>query len=250
MRILIADAAEWGPEHLALNFPCDVGGWIRGAFRGAPAEYLFWRVQREDAPPPPDAYDAVVVGGSPASVYDGHPWIARLEDRIRDWTGRGVPLLGICFGHQAVASALGGEVRKNPKGWEVGTCFVNVTGEGKSDPLMKGLPPVVPVLQSHQDVVVKPPAGSVVLAGNGKSEYQALAIGARVRTIQFHPEFTPNRLRFMIGPRKERLSSAGVDVEAVLENLRETPETLPIMQNFLDAFVRANPRGNAARKRD
>ncbi len=71
-------------------------------------------------------FDGVMITGSPASVHDGAPWIARLTDLIRDIAACGKPIFGACFGHQAVAMALGGEVGPNPGGWVLGLTQMDV----------------------------------------------------------------------------------------------------------------------------
>ena len=131
----------------------------------------------------------VVVTGSSASVYDPDDWIAEAAGFVLGASSLGVPILGVCFGHQLVADALGGQVVRSPQGREMGTVTVALTAEGRADPLFEGLPDLLQVQESHQDVVVRLPPGAVRLAGNPHTSVQAFAVGAHVRAVQFHPEF-------------------------------------------------------------
>lgn len=236
MTLLIVNSAEWGKDHARADYPKDVGQWFVEGI-GTPArECAVWRVQIEPRPPV-EAPAAVYLSGSSASVYDSEEWIGRLSRAVRAWAEREVPMLGVCFGHQMVAEALGGKVERNPKGWEVGVQEVDLTEEGMHDPLFRGFPRRFPVMQSHQDIVTRLPAGACVLAGNAMSVYQSFALGDRIRTVQFHPEYTPEHLRFLLTPRRGRLEAAGVDVDATLASIRQTPESGTILRRFLEYFV-------------
>lgn len=130
--------------------------------------------------PGPGVFDGVVVTGSRASAYDPEPWIDRLRDHLRVLHDAGQPILGICFGHQILARALGGQVRR--RGWRVGLEQVRAPG---LDPAGGPLSAHV----WHQDQVVAPPPGARVLAGYAGCPFAALALGRRALTLQWHPEF-------------------------------------------------------------
>lgn len=231
MQILIVDAVEWGGEHENLACPVGVSDWIRQAFGGDPARFQSWRVQREENPPS-KKFDGVVITGSSASAYDALPWIERLSRAILDWADHGVPILGICFGHQILAQALGGRVEKNPAGWEVGTCEVELTEAGRNDYLFKGFPNRFPVMQSHQDVVTQLPPGAECLAANAICGIQAMRVGDKIRSVQFHPEYTKEHIEFLLRPRRERLTRAGVNMDAVFAGIAPTPRNTIILSNF------------------
>lgn len=242
MTILIVNGAEWGRDHEGLDYPKDVGRWFVDAIGEPGRDCAVWRIQKE-LEPPVDAPEAVFLSGSSSSVYDGDAWIGRYSEAIRRWWDRDVPMLGVCFGHQMIAHALGGRVEKNPKGWEVGTQEVELTDAGAADPLFHGFPRRFAVMESHQDIVVDPPAGAVVLAGNAKAANQSFALGDTIRTVQFHPEYTPEHLRFLLTPRRERLAATGVDVDATLEGIRPTPQSAAILRQFLHEFVKPGAAG-------
>jgi GMP synthase (glutamine-hydrolysing) len=243
MTILIVNAAEWGREHERLEYPKDVGRWFVDGIGEPGRDYAVWRVQRQTVSPVSDP-EAVYIGGSAASVYDGHAWIDLLMEAVRGWREREIPMLGVCFGHQIMAEALGGRVERNPKGWELGVREVELTERGAADPLFRGLPRRFPVMQSHQDVVVELPPGAEPLAKNDVTDCQAFALGERIRTVQFHPEYTPDHLRFLLSPRRQKFSAQGIDMEEVLGGIRPTPESRTLLKRFLEEFVmpRAAPR--------
>lgn len=239
MRLLVVDAVKWSAEHERQAYPKDVGRWIIdgvGENPGLEVEWTIWRAQNEPAPPA-GPFDGVIISGSASSAYDCDAWIARLADAIRGWASSETPMLGICFGHQLIAHALGGRVIRNPAGWEVGTQTVEITGEGRADPILRGLPRNLNVMESHQDIVAEPPPGARVLAANGKSDCQSFAIGDTIRTVQFHPEYTVDHIRFLLGPRRKMLEACGVDLESTLSGLKPTPEAQNVLSNFITGIV-------------
>ncbi|WP_417517508.1 glutamine amidotransferase-related protein [Minwuia sp.] len=134
-------------------------------------------------PSGPDACDGWLITGSRFGVYDDEPWIPPLMAFIRDAAAARVPILGICFGHQIVAEAMGGKAVKSPRGWGAGIhryCFA-----------MDGTERILPMLVSHQDQVVAVPPGATVLGGSDHCPFGVLEYDAPILTVQFHPEFDP-----------------------------------------------------------
>lgn len=132
-----------------------------------------------ELPETPQECDGWLITGSKFAAYEDHPWIPRLEDFIRRTHAAGVPLVGICFGHQIVAQAMGGKVEKYPGGWAVGRTEYDWNGE------------TIALNAWHQDQVVQAPEGATRIATNAFCENAALLYGDRMLTIQAHPEFTP-----------------------------------------------------------
>ena len=139
---------------------------------------------------PEGDWAGVVITGSAFSTYEELDWIAGAEDYLRRLAARGVPLYGVCFGHQLLAQAFGGRVERCPGGWELGTCRVELNELGRQDPLFADLPASLSVQQSHADVVTVLPEGAQVLASNPHWGVQAFRLGERIWGTQFHPEFT------------------------------------------------------------
>jgi GMP synthase (glutamine-hydrolysing) len=170
----------------------DFDRWIRD---GAGVYGARWASHdlRTDAPlPGPRDADAFVITGSSSSVTERAPWMLRAEELVRAIVAARAPLLGICFGHQMVAQALGGEVLRNPRGREIGTVRLSRLGD---DPIFMGLPRTFDVNESHVDVVERLPPGAEVLATTSLDPNAAFRVGDRVRTVQFHPEFDTDVMR-------------------------------------------------------
>ncbi len=136
-----------------------------------------WHVEAMDFPDAPSAADGWLITGSRHGAYEDHPFIRPLEDFIRAVQAAGVPLVGICFGHQIIAQALGGKVERHPGGWAVGPTDYDFGGER------------VTLNAWHRDqVTVAPPAAQVV-GTNAFCTHAALAYGDGIFTVQAHPEF-------------------------------------------------------------
>lgn len=150
--------------------------------------------------PDPRSQDAVLITGSPAGVYDPLPWIAPLMDFIR--SAAGAKMVGVCFGHQAMAEALGGRVVKSEKGWGTGLHRYSVVG---NEPWIDGAPDIA-IPASHQDQVVVQPPHAEVVAASDFTPYAALAWRDRPAiSFQFHPEFSPEFAKALIAQRYDRV---------------------------------------------
>ena len=145
-------------------------------------------VIRGEALPDPATLDAILITGSPAGVYDSDPWIAPLMDFIRRAADARVPQVGICFGHQIMAEALGGKVVKSEKGWGIG----RHTYEMCACPDWMGgdCPARISIPVSHQDQVVALPPGASVIAASEFTPFAGIDYGALpAMSFQCHPEF-------------------------------------------------------------
>jgi GMP synthase (glutamine-hydrolysing) len=201
----------------------------------------------QGAKPPEDTtgYDAVMMTGSPASVTQLDPWMERASEFMVNAAERGTPVLGVCFGHQLLAHAYGGRVVRSPLGREIGTVEVELTAEGRTDPLFRGMAPRLAVQTTHEDMVLEPPQGTVVLASNQHSAIQALAFRPCSRGVQFHPEVQADAMRALIQARAEKLEAEatarghapGERVPRLLAGIAPTPSGRQILVNFLEHFT-------------
>jgi GMP synthase-like glutamine amidotransferase len=168
-------------------------------------------VEAGDLPPDVGRHSAYLVTGSPAGTYDDLPWIPKLKTFLRAAHGR-AKLVGICFGHQVMAEALGGRVEKSAKGWGVGLhTYPIVRHEGWMDNVS-----LVSIPASHQDQVVEQPPGAEVIASSLFTPYAGLAWrdGSAI-SFQFHPEFDPAYAKALIAERYDRTP----DPEAAIASL-------------------------------
>jgi GMP synthase (glutamine-hydrolysing) len=190
---------------------------------------------RTDAPLPPlDSVAALVITGSSHSVTERAPWMLALEAYARDANAQKIPLLGICFGHQIVAQALGGHVEKNPRGREIGTVRVRLTA---SDAIFASIPDTFDVNATHVDTVSRLPPGARLLAGSDIDPTQAFAIGETTRCVQFHPEFDGDVMRRYLIARASLVESEGGDPTRL--EARDAPHGAQVLRNFVRHIVRA-----------
>jgi len=155
-------------------------------------------IRAGELPRAPDECEAWLVTGSAAGVYDPEPWIAPLKRFLQDASGQ-APMVGICFGHQLMAEAFGGEVIKSPKGWGAGLHRYEIA---KAAPWMDSAEPIS-LPASHQDQVVAIGPGCQVLGGSAFTPYALLAYPDRnAISMQPHPEFEPDYARALIESRR------------------------------------------------
>jgi GMP synthase (glutamine-hydrolysing) len=169
--------------------PGDFSDWVLAGMgvEGLPVSVL--HPQQGDVLPDPVQACGVVVTGSSAMVTERLPWMLETEAWLRRVVAQDTPLLGICFGHQLLAHALGGEVADNPLGIEVGTVETRLADEAEVDPLFGKLPATCPVQASHQQSVRSLPPGAVRLAASEQDPHHAFRYGKTAWGVQFHPEF-------------------------------------------------------------
>lgn len=182
----------------------------------------------------PPRTKGIIVSGSPLSLTAPEPWMDELGDRLLRLGAAGVPILGICFGHQLLGHASGSKVVLNPKGREIGTVRVQLTPEGRKDPLFswsrKG---EISVQQTHLDVVDRVPARATLLASNETCATQAFRLSETVAAVQFHPEISPEIMRDLIGTRADAIRAEGGDPVRLRREVRDTGSA-KILRSFAD----------------
>ena len=196
-------------------------------------EFASYDMEQGEYPADIDEVDAYLITGSKSSVYDDKAWIPPLMDFVRELDARRKKLVGICFGHQLVAQALGGRTEKSPKGWGVGLhrhSFSHFPDWHDREQLD------FDILVTHQDQVVKTADGSVVLAGSDFCENAVCQIGDHILTIQGHPEFVPEYSREIMEFRRniigEKVYSTGI---ASLEGDHEGDRVARWVLKFLES---------------
>ena len=183
-----------------------------------------------------DAVDMVLLGGSgDYSVAQGGPWLERVLDTMRDLHARSKPTFASCWGFQAIAKALGGDIVTDLARAELGTLKLRLTEAGEHDPLFGPLGPTPLVHMGHQDIVESLPADAVLLASTDRVENQAFCFaGKPIYCTQFHPELTVLSLIKRLRAYPEYVAKiAGMPLDAFLQTLAETPETNALLRRFV-----------------
>jgi GMP synthase (glutamine-hydrolysing) len=174
----------------------------------------------------------VVISGAHAMITDDLPWMRRLAEWTRKMVAAQLPYLGICFGHQLLARAMGGTVDFHPQGREIGSVPIKLRPAAQADPLFAALPSQFVAHAVHAQSVRKLPNGATLLAGNGFEATHAFRVGACAWGVQFHPEFTPARLTAYLEHLSPALLAAGRDLEAIRAGLVATPVAAGVLPRF------------------
>lgn len=197
--------------------------------------YAGYFVANGHFPSSPEDCDAYVITGSPQGVYDSHLWIGQLMDFIRQGVSAGKKFVGICFGHQVLAEALGGHVRKSEKGWGLG--LRQFTLEKKPSWVENGVGECS-LYFAHQDQVIELPEGAHRLGGNAFCPNAMFELDGLVLGIQGHPEFDTTIMRSIVDLAKENGNPAQQQVAeaAILAENDHAPEA-DLMARWIVDFI-------------
>ncbi len=228
--VCIIKVGETYPDTVAQTG--DFEDWLIAGMGLSPADVRMVDA-RFDAPlPAPADCAGVLIGGAHAMITDDLPWMLRLTDWVRHVVTAQVPFLGICFGHQLLARAMGGSVDFHPQGREIGNVPIDLHPAAAADPLFAAMPRHFPALAVHAQSVTKLPAAATLLAGNGYEPHHAFRVGICAWGLQFHPEFNSARMSVYIDHLTPALQSAGKDVAAIRAGLAETPAAARLLTRF------------------
>jgi GMP synthase (glutamine-hydrolysing) len=183
--------------------------------------------------PPIDNVLGVIMTGSHAMVTDRELWMQTLEVWLREVFECNIPLLGICFGHQILAVAMGGHSDYHPKGREVGTVSIHLTPEGKQDRLLGFLPDDFLAHTTHAQTIIRLPANAVRLADNSFEINHAFRLGDYAWGVQFHPEFTADIMRAYVAEQSASLTMAGYDIAKLNAAICNTYTANMLLQRFM-----------------
>ncbi|MFA7679847.1 MAG: glutamine amidotransferase [Pigmentiphaga sp.] len=188
--------------------------------------------------PAPHSVAGAVISGSAAMVSDREPWSEQTAQWIRDAFQQQVPMFGICYGHQLMAHALGGQVGYHPQGREIGTRAIHRSADTPEQP---ALPACFTAHLIHQQTVSQAPAQARILASNDHDAHQLLHYGADTWSTQFHPEFDAQIMLDYVNVFRERLIKESFDVEALASAVQETPRANALLADFIERRLLSAP---------
>jgi GMP synthase (glutamine-hydrolysing) len=210
----------------------DFEQWIAAGLGLPDTHVRVCRVFEGEALPDPRSVRAVVVTGSAAMVTSREPWSERTAAWLCETVEVKTPVLGICYGHQLLAHALGGRVEDNPHGRHIGTVDVTLTDAAEDDPLFNGFGPVLHLPVSHRQSVAELPAGARALATAERDPNHAFAFGERAWGVQFHPEFDADIVRGYIDERRALIESEGLDAAGLHAGVKDTLHGTLLLRRF------------------
>ena len=227
--LIIETGKPVGPMQRHGDFP----HWIRVAAGMSRDAAVVVDVQGGESLPVREGFAGVIVTGSGAMVTERLDWSEATAAWLREAAHAGLPVFGICYGHQLLAHALGGEVGNNPAGREMGTVEVELLPAASDDALLAPLPARFDAQLTHMQSVLRVPDGAVVLARSAGDPCQAFRWGKAAWGVQFHPEFSATHMRGYIQARKVPLQREGLDPAAMLSAVGAAPEARRVLRRFV-----------------
>jgi GMP synthase (glutamine-hydrolysing) len=238
-RVLLINAVKWSDAYAKDNPCCDVGNWFERWLKHLPEGSQNVVDAEDDVLSAIRAgTDGVIISGSPRDAWNDDPVNEKLCDLIHECGERQIPLLGVCYGHQVLGRALGGQVGRHPQGLELGNTTVELTPAGLSFPLFAGFPEQFDVLNSHADAVLTLPPDCELLATGSFTQVQAFHYNRSLMGVQFHPETDPDTLRFIWSGRREVWrTKVNFDLDQRLASLKPAPHAAKVLENFVNHFI-------------
>lgn len=214
-------------DHLVVDIG-DFEDWIIRGLDSASFSIEIIDPRLNEALPDPDSIAGAIITGSHSMVSDREPWSEALAAWIVKATAINRPILGICYGHQLLAHALGGVVDYHPHGLEIGTVGIELSDDAENDLLFRELPKYFLAHTTHRQTVIKLPENAVLLANNAFEPHHAYRIGHNAWGVQFHPEFNVPAMRCYI----ERRCDNPEKTAELLNQVIETSEASKLLRKF------------------
>ncbi|MGC1511102.1 glutamine amidotransferase [Ketobacter sp. MCCC 1A13808] len=197
------------------------------------AEFTTYDIEQGVSLPACTDFDGYIITGSPRMVTEKLDWSVELEDWIRLAVKQEVKLLAVCYGHQLLAEALGGQAGWHPRGREIGTVNVQLTTAGLNDALLGFLPARFSAQATHAQSALKLPADAVLLAANEFEPNHAFRLGNSAWGVQFHPEFSADIMRGYLFETADKLLDDRQPVAELINRVHDADAA----SNVIDRFV-------------
>lgn len=210
----------------------DFPHWLRLGMGVGQSQVRVLDARTQPPLPHPWQIAGVVVTGSASMVTEKCAWSTRTGAWLCDAVAAEVPVLGVCYGHQLLAQALGGEVGYNPKGREIGSVTVRLLPGAADDPLLGGPRSEFLAHATHQQSVLSVPPGAVALAHSDLDPCQAFRAGNCAWGVQFHPEFSTRIMHTYLRARWDTLREEGHRPERLLASVSATPHARQVLRRF------------------
>jgi len=208
----------------------DFESWFTGFM--AVSDFLQVDVFRQQPLPAATGLAGIVITGSAAMVSEREDWSERTAEWLEQAIQKDIPVLGVCYGHQLLAHALGGRVGPNPAGRQIGTVKAQLINSGADDPLLGHLPGTFSAQTSHLEVVLEPPPGAMRLATSPLDDNFSIRFAERAWGVQFHPEFSAPVMSEYIHHRADQLREEGLNPDQLLGKVTDTQEASSVLQKF------------------
>jgi len=183
--------------------------------------------------PEPQSMSGAIILGSHNNVTEQLPWSEKTAEWICQAYAADLPLLGICYGHQLIAHALGGVVDFNPHGMEIGVVEIRLTENASSNKLYESFPASFPAHVVHSQSVFTLPKNAVHLASSAMEANQSFYIHPNIWGVQYHPEFNETAIEFYLREFRDKIQEQHQDVDELLGAIQPTPTSTSVLQRFV-----------------
>jgi len=193
-------------------------------------------VFRDQSLPALTKTEAIVITGSAAMVSHCTDWSEETAKWLKQAVQSEIPVLGVCYGHQLLAHALGGEVGPNPNGRQIGTVTGKLLDSALHDPLLGQLPLQFQVQTSHAESVLRLPANAERLATSPLDNNFAIRFSENAWGVQFHPEFSVSVMSEYIKHRSDAIRDEGLRPAQILAHVTETVAARSVLRKFAEMY--------------
>jgi GMP synthase (glutamine-hydrolysing) len=190
-------------------------------------------VFRQQPLPAPETLAGIVITGSASMVSHKEDWSERTAEWLAQAVRKGTPVLGICYGHQLLAHALGGKAGPNPAGRQMGTVITELLDSASEDDLFADMPTTFLSQTSHSEVVLELPPNAERLATSPLDDNFTIRFDEKVWGVQFHPEFSAPVMSEYITLRSDAIRAEGLDPDKMLTKVADTTQATSVLEKFV-----------------